>query len=86
MEATFDHVKLPRACTAEASGCVTNDWTYIWNPLPIACKLMKVREGNFLEENGHLVDHELKLIFKVTGEKGGLTGCPPGKLYLNNVE
>ena len=81
VEATFDHVKLPRACTAEASGCVTNDWTYIWNPLPIACKLMKIREGNFLEENGHLVDHELKLIFKVTGENGGLPGCPPGKLY-----
>ena len=80
VEATFDHVKLPRTCTAAAGGCVTNDWTYTWDPAPIACKLMKVRVGTFVEENGFLVDHSLKLLFKVTGENQGLAGCPPGKL------
>ena len=80
VEATFDHVKLPKSCTASAGGCVTRDWTYIWDPAPIACPLMKVQEGNFVHENGYLVDHQLKLLFKTTGENSGLPGCPPGKL------
>jgi len=80
VEATFDHVKLPKSCTATAGGCVTRDWTYIWDPAPIACPLMKVQEGNFVHENGYLVDHQLKLLFKMTGENAGLPGCPPGKL------
>ena len=80
VEATFDHVKLPKSCTAAAGGCVTNDWTYIWDPAPMRCKLMKVQEGTFIKENGLLVDHKLKLLFKVTGENAGLPGCPPGKL------
>ena len=80
VEATYDHVKLPKACTAAAGGCVTNDWTYIWNPAPMKCRLMKVQEGTFEQENGLLVDHKLKLVFKMTGENAGLQGCPPGKL------
>ena len=80
VEATFDHVILPKSCTASSSGCVTNSWTYIWNPEPMKCKLMKVQEGTFVEENGLLVDHKLKLLFRVTGENAGLPGCPPGKL------
>ena len=80
VEATFDHVKLPKSCTAAAGGCVTRDWTYIWDPAPITCPLMKVQEGTFVHENGYLVDHELKLLFKTSGENSGLPGCPPGKL------
>ena len=80
VEATFDHVKLPKSCRVGSGGCVTNEWTYIWDPAPMQCKLMKVQEGNFVKENGFLVDHKLKLLFKVTGENGGLPGCPPGKL------
>ena len=80
VEALFDHVKLPRSCTPAAGGCVANDWTYIWNPEPIKCKLMKVQQGVFTKENGFLVDHKLKLLFKITGENAGLPGCPPGKL------
>ena len=80
VEATFDHVKLPKSCTAAAGGCVTRDWTYVWDPAPMKCPLMKVQEGTFAHENGYLVDHQLKLLFKVTGENSGLPGCPPGKL------
>ena len=80
VEATFDHVKLPKMCTAAAGGCVTRDWTYVWDPAPIACQLMKIQEGTFAHENGYLVDHQLKLLFKTTGENSGLPGCPPGKL------
>ena len=41
---------------------------------------MKVQQGTFVHENGYLVDHKLKLLFKVTGENAGLPGCPPGRL------
>ena len=64
VEATYDHVKLPKMCTAAAGGCVTRDWTYVWDPAPIACQLMKIQEGTFAHENGYLVDHQLKLLFK----------------------
>ena len=38
VEATFDHVKLPKSCTAGAGGCVTNDWTYVWDPANLQTK------------------------------------------------
>ena len=59
VEALYDHVKLPKSCTPAAAGCVANDWTYIWNPEPIKCKLMKIQLGKFSHENGYLIDHKL---------------------------
>ena len=53
VEALYDHVKLPKSCTPAAAGCVANDWTYIWNPEPIKCKLMKIQLGQFSKENGY---------------------------------
>ena len=80
VEALYDHVKLPKSCTPAAAGCVANDWTYIWNNEPMKCKLMKIQLGQFSKENGYLIDHKLKLLFKSTGVAQGLTGCPPGDL------
>ena len=87
VEALNDHVKLPRKCAADHHGCMTASWTYIWNPAPIKCPLMKIQEGSFSKENGHLVEHDLKLLFKVTAETSGVPGCPPGKvLYTDSPE
>ena len=48
---------------------------------------MKIQEGSFSKENDHLVDHSLKLLFKVTGETSGIPGCPPGKvLYTDSPD
>ena len=87
VEALNDHVKLPKKCTADRHGCRTSSWTYIWNPAPIRCPLMKIQEGSFTKESDHLVDHNLKLLFKVTGETSGIPGCPPGKvLYTDSPD
>ena len=84
VEALNDHVKLPKKCTADHHGCRTSSWTYIWNPAPIKCPLMKIQVGSFSKESDHLVDHKLKLLFKVTGETSGIPGCPPGRVWYTD--
>ena len=84
VEALNDHVKLPSQCTAEHAGCVTSQWTYVWNPAPITCPFMKVQEGTFVEEDGYLVDHQHKVLFRKTSEISGLAGCPPGKIFYTD--
>lgn len=84
VEALNDHVRLPKKCTATSGGCITNEWTYVWHADPIRCPLRKIQEASFVEEDGYLVDHNLKMLFTKTSETSGIPGCPPGKVFYTD--
>ena len=41
-------------------------------------------EASFVEEDGYLVDHNLKMLFTKTSETSGIPGCPPGKVFYTD--
>ena len=54
MEATSDHVKLPKACTTEASGCLRRDDFNFFSKINLAClfswtRYQKLRYKIFLD-------------------------------------
>ena len=82
MESVTDHIRLPPECTVEKQGCLTNDGTFIWDPILESCRLRRV-QSVFLQEEGPLmVDHQHKLVFELEGVMTTPFGCPmEAKVY-----
>ena len=76
VEAVAAHSVLPPDCIVENRGCLTNEGTYVWDPILNHCKLRNVREVILMEEGPMLVDHTNKLTFEMDGEIVTPYGCP----------
>ena len=76
VEAVAAHSVLPPDCIVENRGCITNEGTYVWDPILNHCKLRNVREVILMEEGPMLVDHTNKLTFEMDGEIVTPYGCP----------
>ena len=85
IEALNTHVRLPSACTVEIRGCVARK-TYLWNAPTTQCPLQKINTGKFTEEQGWLIEHRAKLLFKVNDKSQSPTGCPSGDVYHTEYE
>ena len=95
MESMTDHIRLPKDCTVERLGCLTDAGTYIWDPLIQKCHLRRVQTVNLQEEGFLMVDHTHKIVFELGGQITTPIGCPPEatvwstkwrKLYLTTSQ
>ena len=85
VEALDSHVSLPTGCTVEKGGCVVHK-TYLWNPPSTMCPMVKINHGEFTQEEGWLVEHKAKLLFKVTDTSQSPIGCPSGEILHTEYE
>ena len=85
VEALNNHIRLPAACTVKSQGCIARK-TYLWNTPTTQCPLEKINTGKFIEEQGWLVEHRAKLLFKVTDTSQSPIGCPDGEIYHTEYE
>ena len=85
VEALSNHVRLTSTCNMEARGCVDSK-TYLWNPPQNKCSLVKINTGKFTNEQGWLVEHRAKLLFKITDTSPSPIGCPSGEIYHTEYE
>ena len=85
VEALDSHVRLPTGCTVEKGGCVVHK-TYLWNPPPTMCPMVKINHGEFIQEDGWLVEHRAKLLFRVTDTSQSPLGCPAGQVMHTEYE
>ena len=81
VEVVSNHIRLPPECTVETGGCIASASTYLWNPPNSQCKLVKINTGKFTTENGWLVEHNAKLLFKIVDSSQAPFGCPTGQIY-----
>ena len=81
VEVVNNHVKLRAECTVEAGGCIGQK-TYLWNPPSTQCPLVKINTGKFItDRNGWTVEHNAKLLFKISETGQSPFGCPTGEIY-----
>ena len=80
VEVINNHVKLQAECTVETGGCIGQK-TYLWNPPSSQCPLVKINTGKFVSEQGWIVEHNAKLLFKISETGQAPFGCPPGDIY-----
>jgi hypothetical protein len=85
VEVIDSHIRLPSACTVESGGCVARK-TYLWNPPSNQCPLVKINTGKFTEEQGWLIEHRAKLLFKITDTSQSPSGCPNGDVHHTEYE
>ena len=85
VEALNAHVRLPSACTVESGGCIAQK-TYLWKPPSNQCPLVKINTGKFTDEQGWLIEHRAKLLFKITDTSQSPIGCPNGDIYHTEYE
>ena len=80
VEALNAHIRLPSSCTVKSGGCIAQK-TYLWEPPSNRCPLVKINTGKFTDEQGWLIEHRAKLLFKITDTSQSPTGCPNGDIY-----
>ena len=85
LEAVNAHIRLPPACTVESGGCIAQK-TYLWKPPSDRCPLVKINTGKFMDEQGWLIEHRAKLLFKITDTSQSPMGCPNGDIYHTEYE
>ena len=85
VEVIDNHLQLPSACAIESGGCVARK-TYLWNPPANQCPLVKINTGKFTEEQGWLIEHRAKLLFKITDTSQSPSGCPNGDIQHTEYE
>ena len=85
VEALNAHIRLPSSCTVESGGCIAQK-TYLWEPPSNRCPLVKINTGKFTDEQGWLIEHRAKLLFKITDTSQSPTGCPNGDIYHTEYE
>ena len=64
VEVLNTHIRLPSSCELENLGCVVQK-TYLWNVPNNQCQLAKINTGKFTEEQGYVIEHRAKLLFKI---------------------
>ena len=78
VEVIGDHLRLPEECTPEKGACSAGGTTYIWK-YQQKCPYVKIRQLELDQtENGYLVDHHNKLVFKVEDKARFGPPCPSG--------
>lgn len=85
VEALNAHIRLPSSCTVKSGGCIAQK-TYLWEPPSNRCPLVKINTGKFTDEQGWLIEHRAKLLFKITDTSQSPTGCPNGDIYHTEYE
>ena len=81
VDVTTAHLQLPRTCKVNSGYCSTTDTAYLWDLPKTRCKLEKVREVEFQEEQGYLVDHSTKILLKITGQQPSPEKCPIAQIF-----
>ena len=85
VEVLNTHIRLPSSCELENLGCVVQK-TYLWNVPNNQCQLAKINTGKFTEEQGYVIEHRAKLLFKITDTSPSPIGCPDGEIYHTEYE
>ena len=85
VEVLNTHIRLPSSCELENLGCVVQK-TYLWNVPNKQCQLAKINTGKFTEEQGYVIEHRAKLLFKITDTSPSPIGCPDGEIYHTEYE
>ena len=81
IETTSAHLQFPKSCKVNAGYCATTSTSFMWNLPKTRCKLEKVRDVEFQEESGYLVDHSTKILLKITGSQPAPEKCPITEIY-----
>ena len=78
VEAIMEKTKLPSDCLPATKICQSDVSTYIMNVTP-QCQFDRIQDTRLVSEDGYLVDHQKKLIFKKKASHNFQPSCGSGE-------